>query len=42
MYWPFLFCSVAFLCLFALLLSARVGLEDQRAEFDRLYLAEED
>ena len=42
MYWPFLFCSVAFLCLFALLLTARVGLEEQRAELDRLYLAEEE
>ena len=42
MYGPFLYCSVAFLCLFTVLLMARVGLEAQRAELDRLYLAEED
>jgi heme exporter protein C len=42
MYRPFIFCSIAFVCLFALLLSARVGLEERRAELDRMYLAEED
>jgi hypothetical protein len=32
---------VAFLLLCALLLMARVGLEERRAELDQLYLAEE-
>ena len=39
---PFWFCVLAFMLLFALLLTARVGLERQRAELDRLYLAEEE
>jgi heme exporter protein C len=39
---PFWFCVAAFMLLFALLLTARVHLERQRAELDRLYLAEED
>ena len=42
MYSALLFCSVAFLLLFALLLTIRVMLEQERAELDRLYLAEED
>jgi heme exporter protein C len=42
MYRPFLFCAIAFLLLVALLLFTRVGLEWQRAEIDRLYLAEDD
>lgn len=42
MYGPFLFCAVAFLLLFVLLLMARVRLEDERAALDRLYLAEEE
>jgi len=42
MYGPFLFCSVAFLCLFTLLLTLRVMLEQERAELDALYLAQED
>jgi heme exporter protein C len=37
-----LFSMAAFLMLFALLLTARVALENQRADLDRLYLAEED
>jgi heme exporter protein C len=37
-----LFCTAAFLLLFALLLAARVRLEALRAELDRLYLAAED
>lgn len=41
MYGALLYCSAAFLMLFGLLLSARVGLEDRRAELDQLYLAEE-
>ena len=42
MYGPFLFCAVAFLLLFVLLLMTRVRLEEQRAELDRLYLADEE
>jgi heme exporter protein C len=42
MYGPFLFCAVAFLLLFVLLLLVRVRLEDERAALDRLYLAEEE
>lgn len=42
MYKPFLFCSIAFVLLFVLLLSARVMLENQRAALDELFLAEED
>jgi heme exporter protein C len=42
MYQPFLFCTLAFLLLVALLLFTRVGLESQRDEIDRLYLAEGD
>jgi heme exporter protein C len=38
---PFWFCVAAFMLLFALLLTARVHLERQRAELDRLYLSEE-
>jgi heme exporter protein C len=37
-----LFCTGAFLVLFAMLLAARVRLEDLRANLDRLYLAAED
>jgi heme exporter protein C len=36
-----LFCTAAFLLLFALLLTVRVRLEEQRAELDRLYLEAE-
>jgi heme exporter protein C len=39
---PFLLCSLAFLGLFALMLTARVKLERRRAELDELYLALED
>ena len=39
---PFLFCVVAFLCLYALLLSMRVSLESKRARLEELYLALED
>ena len=42
MYFPFLFCSVAFMLLFAVLLMARVAVENRRAELDDLYLALED
>ena len=42
MYSALLFCTAAFLMLFALLLSARVTLEHQRAALDELYLAEEE
>lgn len=38
----FWFSALSFMMLFALLLSLRVRLEEQRAELDRLYLAEED
>lgn len=41
MYGALLYCSAAFVLLTALLLMARVGLEDRRAELDALYLAEE-
>lgn len=41
MYGALLYCSVAFLLLFSLLLMARVSLEERRAEVDALYLAEE-
>ncbi|MGE0705310.1 MAG: cytochrome c biogenesis protein CcsA [Vicinamibacterales bacterium] len=41
MYGALLYCSVCFILLFALLLMARVGLEERRAELDQLYLAEE-
>jgi heme exporter protein C len=41
MYGALLYCSACFILLFALLLMARVGLEDRRAELDQLYLAEE-
>jgi heme exporter protein C len=37
-----MFCVAAFLLLFALLLAARMRLEQSRAELDRLYLAAED
>lgn len=39
---PFLFCVVAFLCLYALLLQLRVALENRRARLEELYLALED
>jgi heme exporter protein C len=35
------FCGVAFVLLFVVLLTLRVGLEDRRAELDRLYLEAE-
>ncbi len=37
-----MFCSAAFLLLFALVLAARVRLEQLRSDLDRLYLAAED
>ena len=37
---PFWFCVAAFMLLFALLMTARVHLERQRAELDRLFLSE--
>ena len=39
MYGTLVYCSLAFLVLFVLLLMARVSLEERRAEVDRLYLA---
>jgi heme exporter protein C len=39
---PFLLSAMAFVGLFVLMLSARVRLEDRRAELDELYLALED
>ena len=39
---PFLLCSLAFVGLMTLLLYARVGLENMRAEIDELYLLLED
>jgi heme exporter protein C len=39
---PFLWCSLAFVGLYVLMLSARVRLENRRAELDALYLAVED
>jgi heme exporter protein C len=39
---PFLLCSLAFVGLFTLLLTARVRLERRRSELDELYLALED
>ena len=39
---PFLWCLAAFLCLFLLLLAARVELEKRRARLDDLFLAIED
>jgi heme exporter protein C len=39
---PFLLCSLAFVGLFALMLTARVRLEQRRAELDELYLSLED
>jgi heme exporter protein C len=39
---PFLWCVAAFLCLYVLLLAARVELENRRARLDDLYLALED
>jgi heme exporter protein C len=38
---PFWFCVVAFLLLFALLLSLRMELEKRRQQLDELYLAAE-
>jgi heme exporter protein C len=42
MYGTMLYCSAAFLMLFALLMIARVGLERRRAELDELFLALEE
>lgn len=39
---PFLWCLAAFLCLFLLLLAARVELEKRRVRLDELFLAIED
>jgi heme exporter protein C len=39
---PFWFCVVAFMLLYLLLLAARVRLEEQRAEVERLFLEAED
>jgi heme exporter protein C len=39
---PFLWCVAAFMCLFVLLMAARVELERRRARLDDLYLALED
>jgi heme exporter protein C len=39
---PFLWCLAAFLCLFLLLLAARVELEKRRAHLDELFLTLED
>ena len=39
---PFWWCAAAFVCLFVLLLMARVELEKRRARLDELYLALED
>jgi heme exporter protein C len=41
MYGALLYCSVAFMLLFSVLLAARVALEERRAELDELYLTEE-
>jgi heme exporter protein C len=38
----FWFCVAAFMLLFAVLLTLRVRLQEQRAALDELYLAEED
>lgn len=40
--WPFLWCSLAFMGLFVLVLTARVALEHRRADLEDLYLAVED
>lgn len=42
MFHVLMFCMVAFVLLFFVLLTLRVGLEDQRAALDQLYLSEED
>jgi heme exporter protein C len=42
MYSALIFCMIAFVLLFVVLLAARVALENQRALLDRLYLAEQD
>lgn len=39
---PFLWCLAAFMCLFVLLMAARVELEKRRGRVDELYLALED
>jgi heme exporter protein C len=39
---PFWFCALAFLLLYAVLLTARIRLETRRTELDALYLAVED
>ena len=42
MFGPFVWCAVAFLVLFTVLLAARTRLEGQRAEVERLHLALEE
>src|SRR5262249_42718675 len=42
MFGAFWYCSAAFVCLFVLLLTLRVELEERRATLDELFLAEED
>lgn len=42
MFWPFVWCAVAYLVLFVAMLVARTRLEEQRAEVDRLHLALEE
>ena len=42
MRWPFLWCTVAFVLLFVLMLMVRTALEERRARLDALYLALED
>jgi ABC-type transport system involved in cytochrome c biogenesis permease subunit len=39
---PFLWCSLAFVALYVLMLAARVRLESRRAELEALYLSIED
>ena len=39
---PFLFCVIAFVCLYTLLLALRVSLEAKRARLEEMYLALED
>ena len=42
MFGPFVWCTVAFLVLFTVMLAARTRLEEQRAEVERLHLALEE
>ena len=42
MFGPFVWCMVAFLVLFGVMLAARTRLEDQRAELERIHLALEE